>query len=433
MAPRLQDCRFTMRPTWRAALAALTVLLAAAPLGAAIRLTYTMQGAPTPVFWPRAAFPIPYEVDRRIVDAGAAAGIERAFNIWTTIGDADVSFRDGGAVAGLKAGADGHNTVTIADKLFADQGFIAVTTNWYRNDGTMNEADIQIDPCLLKGDYNLQQTVAHEVGHLLGLDHSGVVSSIMYPYVSKSGSMSLESDDKLAIATLYSKNDPALAGGTLKGRVVGNDGAIFAAQVVAVNEKGEPVATSLTNETGDFVLNGLPQGSYRVYAEPLDGPVEPRNLAGVWRTATSTTFRTSFTTGVPLSVSSGKVYGNLVVDTAGAPSQLNPKWIGASLADQNSFSLSATPVALRAGQTMSIAVGGDGFVSGMTTFDVLNPGVQRVSDYRYAGNYVYATFRAAPDAALGSAVILVKSGNDTATLTGALRVEGGQRLRVAAR
>jgi hypothetical protein len=59
----------------------------------------------------------------------------------------------------------------------------------------------------------------------------------------------------------------------------------------------------------------------------------------------------------------------------------------------------------------------------MTTFSVLNPGFRRTSDFRYAANYVYATFTIAPDAPAGSAVILANSGNQEATLTGALRIQ----------
>jgi len=91
------------------------------------------------------------------------------------------------------------------------------------------------------------------------------------------------------------------------------------------------------------------------------------------------------------------------------------------------------PVALSAGETIAIAVGGDGFTSGMTTFDIPNGGFHRLSDFSYAGNYVYATFSIATDAAPGSVTILVKSGNDMAALTGALRVSSQARTRVVRR
>ena len=97
----------------------------------------------------------------------------------------------------------------------------------------------------------------------------------------------------------------------------------------------------------------------------------------------------------------------------------------------NAASLGCMPVVINAGQSLNIAVGGDGFVSGMTTFDVPNPSFRRVSNFSYAGNYVYATYNISPTAPQGSLDVLVTSGNESAALTGALRVINQPRSRVA--
>jgi hypothetical protein len=209
------------------------------------------------------------------------------------------------------------------------------------------------------------------------------------------------------------------------------DGAgVFAAQVVAVNDNGEPVATSLSDSTGDFVLEGVPSGTYRVYAEPLDGPVQPANLDGVYRVAKVTSFATRFVAGAPMTVKSGSVYGNLAIDAGGPPVKLNPKYAGlATSPTGGDFALTASMVSVKAGTTVTLAIGGDGFTSGMTKFEVLNPSMKRTSDFRYGANYVYATFQVAPDATGGSASIMVTSGNDTAALTGAVHIDGIPRGR----
>jgi len=400
----------------------------------ATRLVYSMSGAPTAVWWGKESFPIAYSVDQRVVDAfkGSQTTLDRAFEAWSSVPDAEVSFRNAGVVQGASLQQDNRNAIMLEDDLFAQQGIIANTVSWWdTRNGRLIEADIQLDPTLMSGNYNVQQALEHEVGHLLGLDHSAVISSVMYPYVCRGGSAALDSDDRIAIASLYPK---APVGATLQGRVIGNDGGVFAAQVVALNATGQPVATGLTNANGDFELKGLPAGGYRVYAEPLDGPVDPRNLTGVWRQAKVTSFPTQFAESTSRTVEDGRIYGNLVINTSGAPVTLNPRWIGLSTEGDRNFSLGSNVVSLRPGQTMAIAVGGDGFTSGMTKFDVLNPGVKRISDFQYASNYTFATFRVSADAPPGSAVIMVHSGNDTATLTGALRVEGSGapgRTRVA--
>jgi hypothetical protein len=296
----------------------------------------------------------------------------------------------------------------------------------------MTEADIQIDSTQVPN-YNVQQLVAHEVGHFLGLDHSAVLSSVMFPYVTNGPLTPLDSDERTAIAAIYPKNDSALNSATLMGRVTGDDGGIFAAHVVAVDSHGNLVASDLTDQSGNFILRGVPAGSYRIYAEPLDGPVESANLSGIYRTAKLKAFPTEFLPGPPLQVENGKVYGNLVLNANGT-ARLNPIWIGLCGANGVDATLTSNAVNVHAGQSVTIAVAGDGFISGLTKFDVLSPNFHRTSDYRYAGNYVAATFAIDGNTPSGSAVILVSnSSTEEATLTGALRIEGAQRTRVVRR
>ncbi len=401
-------------------------ILTALPAFPAARLTYMINGTAVPVSW--TSFPIGYSVDRRVAQAmpGGVAQVERAVNEWSNVAGTQVAFQDRGVADGLTAGQDGQSTITLADDLFANQRFLALTTNWYDDSGHIIEADIQIDPMSIKSGYNLQQLIEHESGHLLGLDHSAVLSSVMYPYVGTGGVTSLDSDDRIAISTMYGKS---ANGATLQGRVSGDDGGIYAAQVVALNDSGEPVATALSGPDGSFTLQGLPSGNYRIYAEPLDGPVNVSNLSGSWRNAKVKSFPTEFADdGATVRVESGKIYGNINVNGAGAV-QLNPKWIGACGPTSTAINLGAMPVVLRAGQIVTIGVGGDGFVGGVTKFDIPNPGFVRTSDFNWSGNYVSATYRLNLDTPPGSVVVLVKSGLESAALTGALRVEPKTRSR----
>jgi hypothetical protein len=157
--------------------------------------------------------------------------------------------------------------------------------------------------------------------------------------------------------------------------------------------------------------------------------VNVSNLSGSWRLAKVKSFPTQFADGgVPMQVENGKIYGNINVNGAGAV-QLNPRWIGVGAAGAASIPLGAMPVMLRPGQTVTIAVGGDGFVSGMTTFDIPSPGFRRLTDFTWSANYVSATFSVGPATAPGSVVVLAKSGNESAALTGALRIEPKSRVR----
>ena len=391
-----------------------------------------VHGAPVPVAW--TSFPISYAIERRVAEAvpGGVPQIERAVNDWSNVAGAQITFNDLGVRDGITAGKDGQSSITLTDELFADQHFLALTTNWYDDNGHVIEADIQIDPMAISGHYNLQQLVRHETGHLLGLDHSAVLSSVMYPYVGTGGVTSLDSDDRIAISAVYPRATAA-PGATLQGRVSGDDGGIFAAQVVALNDNGEPVSTGLTGPDGSFTLQGIPTGNYRIYAEPLDGPVSVSNLSGNWRSAKVTSFPTQFADGgTSMHVESGKIYGNINVNGAGAVQQLNPKWIGVCGVGGTNVSLGSMPIVLNAGQTVTIALGGDGFLSGVTTFDIPSPNFRRISDFKWSGNYVSATFQTTLNSPPGSVVILARSGNESAALTGALRVEPKPRNRAVA-
>ncbi|MEK6373487.1 MAG: matrixin family metalloprotease [Acidobacteriota bacterium] len=414
-----------MRPSRALLLLSLFVALPAFP---ATRLTYSINGVAVPVAWQSST--INYAIDRRVADAmpSGAGQIERAVNEWSSVADAQLVLNDTGVVDGAKPGKDGKNTISLADELFANQRFIALTTTWYDDAARIVEADIQVDAMAIKGGFNLQQLIQHETGHLLGLDHSAVLSSVMYPYVGTGGVSSLDSDDRVAIATMYPRFTPH-TGATLQGRVSGDDGGIFAAQVVALSDAGEPVSTGLTDRDGSFTLQGVPSGNYRIYAEPLDGPVSVSNLSGSWRMAKVKSFPTQFADGgVPMVVENGKIYGNINVNGAGAV-QLNPRWVGASSVGATSIPLGAMPIVLRPGQTVTIAIGGDGFISGVTTFEIPSPGFHRVTDFTWSANYVSATFSIGPATAPGSVVVLAQSGNESAALTGALRIEPKSRVR----
>lgn len=405
--------------------AAAAAVLAVPAFGSA-RLTYFNNGTLIPVSWSETALPIRYSIDRRVASSipQITSLLDRAIRDWTSVPGADVRFQSLG-VGDVQSGEDGRNTITIADDLFANQKYIALTTNWYSRDGHIIESDMQIDPSAVTGGFNLQQLVEHEMGHLLGLDHSAVLSSVMYPYVGTGPATGLDSDDRVAIAAAYAAQKP---GATIAGRVYGDSGGIFAAQVVAVNEDGEPVSTALSDQSGAFTMEGVPAGTYRIYAEPLDGPVNVQNLSGFWQTAKVTSFPTQFADGGAIRVESGRIYGNVTVNGSGVV-RLNPRWVGSCAAGSDSMALQAMPATLHPGATVSLGVGGDGFTSGMTTFDVPNPGFHRISDYKWFGNYVTATYQLDPGTSPGSVVVLVKSGNESAALTGALRVEGALRSR----
>ena len=83
---------------------------------------------------------------------------------------------------------------------------------WDESNGFRTGADITLD----SADYStndtttrFQRTLAHEIGHALGLAHSSVPDSIMYAYNADQG-VSLHSDDIAAIRALFGPNSQTL-------------------------------------------------------------------------------------------------------------------------------------------------------------------------------------------------------------------------------
>lgn len=122
--------------------------------------------------------------------------------------------------------------------------------------------------------FDVQSIATHEIGHFLGLNHSGIRNATMYPFTGPNEYhlRSLSQDDIAGVAHLYPQGPDS---NTISGTILGEGNALLkGVHVVAVSAlDGRVEAAALTDEKGLFTLSGLTSRSYYVYAEPLDGPV----------------------------------------------------------------------------------------------------------------------------------------------------------------
>jgi hypothetical protein len=88
--------------------------------------------------------------------------------------------------------------------------FAGYTNWWYSNSGSMVDADMVINttasqPFNASRLFELEGLYVHEVGHMLGIQHSDVVRSVMYanPYHSYEFQRTLRGDDAAACAHIY--------------------------------------------------------------------------------------------------------------------------------------------------------------------------------------------------------------------------------------
>ncbi len=165
-------------------------------------------------------------------------------------------------------------------------GIVAITPVSFFTDGRIIDADVVFNGKNFRfttsgepAHFDVQDVAAHELGHLIGLDHSGVCGSTMYPYVDPTVILhrSLAIDDQNGLRHLY----PTSTFGKIDGRLVREDeSGISGAHIVALDASGRVAGAILASDSGSFRLEGLMPGQYTVYADPLDQPVSTINLGG---------------------------------------------------------------------------------------------------------------------------------------------------------
>lgn len=226
-------------------------------------------------------------------DSDVQGAIERSLDAWEKAANIkfQVSWTDKQSVSPTGKSGDGASLVTIAQTpenllLFGNDAEVvsARTRIFFNRKGFITEADIVLNPYEQFstdgsfGGFDFEATLTHEIGHLLGLDHSSVTGATMNEHQGRNGvynlpsysSRTLAEDDIAGIRALYGAKLPEEdCCGVIAGRLVQANGrAAKDFQVWAEeSESGRVAAGVLSNADGVYRIEGLRSGQYKIYTQ----------------------------------------------------------------------------------------------------------------------------------------------------------------------
>jgi hypothetical protein len=188
---------------------------------------------------------------------------------------------------------DGVNLITVAPTtenilLFSkDADEVAARTRvFFNKKGLITEADIVLNPYQQFstdgsiGTFDLESILTHEIGHLLGLEHSTILGATMHESNGKNGiynmpafdSRTLADVDVAAARALYGgKGESESCCGSITGKLISSTTKTTRNYQVWAEEMetGKVSAETFASADGSFHLEGLMLGNYRVFTQSL--------------------------------------------------------------------------------------------------------------------------------------------------------------------
>jgi hypothetical protein len=224
-------------------------------------------------------------------DSDVLGALRRSVQAWSDVADVDIQtdLTDKQSVSPAGVAGDGVSLITIAQSpenvLFftSDADTVSAKTRiFYNRKGFITEADIVLNPFQqfstdgTFGTFDLESTLTHEIGHLLGLRHSAVISATMAENLARNGTRglidlsprTLADSDIAAIRDLYGAragNEECCAAVSGKLSVIGGKGQSQIRIWAEETESGRVVSQTEAAADGSYRLGGMPAGEYTLY------------------------------------------------------------------------------------------------------------------------------------------------------------------------
>jgi hypothetical protein len=228
------------------------------------------------------------------VDAFEAA-LQRAAQSWEAAPGSGIRFQYAGRTSAQPLDLDGRNTIGFLS-IPELEGVLGVTATLADAvSGEIVEADMFLNASYdwsvagggEEGAYDVESIALHELGHMLGLDHSALgyfevrdgdarlaaAEAVMFPFAFDQGTTAgrvLKSDDIAGVAAIYPDADQQGNTGTIRTHVQLGGRDVFGAHVMAFNPISGSMVAAFVLENGEAVISGLEPGPYVLRVEPVD-------------------------------------------------------------------------------------------------------------------------------------------------------------------